>query len=84
MIHLGNTTCPARILRSRRSSAVSEDPLNETIRVRVSDADKQRLAQLVKKLRGLKESVVTRAALRLGMKILEENPSAIFDVDDSD
>ena len=63
---------------------MSEDPLNETIRVRVSDADKQRLAQLVKKLRGLKESVVTRAALRLGMKILEENPSAIFDVDDSD
>lgn len=54
---------------------MTEEPLTDSMHLRMTAEDKRRLDELVQNMGIFKKSALARIALRLGMEALEEDPA---------
>lgn len=57
---------------------MTEDILTQQLGIRVSDEDIRRLDELADRLTIVKRHAIARAALRLGLEILEADPTKLL------
>ena len=63
----------------RRSATAARGILAKQIAVRLSETDLKRLEAIVKQVPIAKRNAIARAALRLGLDVLEKDPTKIVE-----